>query len=197
MRSPNSFEIDGVIQTDAAINPGNRTLHIDATGRVIGINSQIETGGGGNGHVGIGFAIQIDTAKRLLPARRRTVASTAGSSVDSVQQQVARAGTSTSRSTTAPSSRPCRPGSPAAKAGITGGDIVAQLNGNEVGLGGDGASPRSTGTFARATTWRTRSAAKKHGDTVKIEFVHDGATKTHPQRQGLAERTATPSSGQG
>src|SRR5829696_3172582 len=63
------FQIDNVIQTDAAINPGNSGGPlIDAAGRVIGINSQIRTGGG-NGNVGIGFAvpIPINTVKRIIP----------------------------------------------------------------------------------------------------------------------------------
>jgi S1-C subfamily serine protease len=56
-----------VIQTDASINPGNSGGPLlDANGRVIGINSQIATGGG-QGSVGIGFAVPVNTAKRLLP----------------------------------------------------------------------------------------------------------------------------------
>src|SRR3954453_14014804 len=67
IQAPNGFAIKDVIQTDAAINPGNSGGPlIDAAGRVIGINSQIETGGGGNGNVGIGFAVPIDTAKQIL-----------------------------------------------------------------------------------------------------------------------------------
>ena len=63
--APNGFTIDNVIQTDAAINPGNSGGPLlDAAGRVIGINSQIETGGSGSGNVGIGFAVPIDTAKQ-------------------------------------------------------------------------------------------------------------------------------------
>jgi S1-C subfamily serine protease len=66
--APNGFPIRNVIQTDAAINPGNSGGPLlDAQGRVIGINSQIATGGSGSGSVGIGFAVPIDTAKRLLP----------------------------------------------------------------------------------------------------------------------------------
>jgi S1-C subfamily serine protease len=68
IQAPNGFSIDNVIQTDAPINPGNSGGPlIDATGRVIGINSQIATGGGGNGSVGIAFAVPIDTATRFLP----------------------------------------------------------------------------------------------------------------------------------
>ena len=66
IEAPNGFSISHVIQTDAAINPGNSGGPlIDADGRVIGINSQIETGGGGNGNVGIGFAIPINTAREV------------------------------------------------------------------------------------------------------------------------------------
>jgi S1-C subfamily serine protease len=65
--APDGFQISNVIQTDASINPGNSGGPLmDASGRVIGINSQIATGGG-QGSVGIGFAIPIDTAKQLLP----------------------------------------------------------------------------------------------------------------------------------
>jgi S1-C subfamily serine protease len=69
--APNGFPIRNVIQTDASVNPGNSGGPLlDADGRVIGINSQIATGGG-QGSVGIAFAVPIDTAKRLLPELKR------------------------------------------------------------------------------------------------------------------------------
>src|ERR1700730_3787792 len=65
--APNGFTINNVLQTDAPINPGNSGGPLlDASGRVIGINSQIETGSSGGGSVGIGFAVPIDTAKSEL-----------------------------------------------------------------------------------------------------------------------------------
>jgi len=69
--APNGFSIENVIQTDAAINPGNSGGPLlDAEGRVIGINSQIATGGS-QGSVGIGFAVPIDTVKDLLPTLKQ------------------------------------------------------------------------------------------------------------------------------
>jgi S1-C subfamily serine protease len=63
--SPNGFVIRDAIQTDAPINPGNSGGPLlDAAGRVIGVNSQIEASGG-NGNVGIGFAVPIDTTREV------------------------------------------------------------------------------------------------------------------------------------
>jgi len=63
------FSIDGAIQTDAAINRGNSGGPlVDGRGRVLGINSQIRsTGGGGEG---VGFAVPVDTVRRALTALR-------------------------------------------------------------------------------------------------------------------------------
>jgi S1-C subfamily serine protease len=62
IQAPNGFSISDVIQTDAAVNPGNSGGPLlDGSGRVIGINSQIATNGGGN--EGVAFAVPIATAK--------------------------------------------------------------------------------------------------------------------------------------
>ncbi len=63
--SPDRTPIGNVIQTDAAINQGNSGGPLlDAHGRVIGINSQIASQGGGN--EGIGFAVPIDTVRPVM-----------------------------------------------------------------------------------------------------------------------------------
>ena len=68
-----AFQIDGAIQTDAAVNHGNSGGPlVDAHGRVLGVNSQIRsTGGGGEG---VGFAVPVDTVRRFA---RRSCARTA------------------------------------------------------------------------------------------------------------------------
>ena len=63
--APNGFLIPDAIQTDASINPGNSGGPLlDAGGEVIGVNSQIESAGG-QGNVGIGFAVPIDTTREI------------------------------------------------------------------------------------------------------------------------------------
>jgi S1-C subfamily serine protease len=73
IQAPNNFAIDNVIQTDAPINPGNSGGPlINAQGQVVGVNSQIFTANGGNGSVGIGFAIPINTAIAVIPQIEKT-----------------------------------------------------------------------------------------------------------------------------
>jgi S1-C subfamily serine protease len=66
IRSEVGTLIEDVIQTDAAINPGNSGGPLlNSDGEIVGINSAIISPSGGN--VGIGFAIPVNTAKRLIP----------------------------------------------------------------------------------------------------------------------------------
>jgi S1-C subfamily serine protease len=66
IRARNGRQIEGAIQTDASINPGNSGGPLlDSSGRMIGINSQILAPSGGS--VGVGFAVPVSIAKRVVP----------------------------------------------------------------------------------------------------------------------------------
>jgi S1-C subfamily serine protease len=127
--APSGFAIEDVIQTDAAINPGNSGGPLlDATGRVIGVNSQIATGGDGSGSVGIGFAVPASTVKRVLPeleragrVRRPFLGIRGRDAKDGVLVEEVQAG------------------SPASDAGLRGGDheAIDERDGSVVVLGGD------------------------------------------------------------
>ena len=67
IQARNGRIIEGAIQTDASINPGNSGGPLlDSQGHMIGINSQILSPDGG-GSVGVGFAIPVNIAKRVVP----------------------------------------------------------------------------------------------------------------------------------
>ncbi len=60
--------ISGVIQTDALVNPGNSGGPLlDSSGAVIGINTAMQVSPVGSANEGIGFAVPVNTLKRVLP----------------------------------------------------------------------------------------------------------------------------------
>jgi S1-C subfamily serine protease len=139
IQAPNGFSISHVLQTDAAINPGNSGGPlINEAGEVIGINAQIATGGGGNGNVGIGFAIPIDTVRANLEQLKET-------------GEVEHAFIGISGGTLTPELADALDlpveegvivqtvvgGGPADEAGIQPGQTSAEVEGQQVGLGGD------------------------------------------------------------
>jgi S1-C subfamily serine protease len=179
IQAPNGFQIDDAIQTDAPINPGNSGGPlIDATGKVIGINSQIETGGSGNGSVGIGFAIPIDTAKRYIPELKksgRVDRGYLGVSTTTIDKSLQGLNLPVEHGALVQS---VTPGSPADKAGIRAGDISATLDGDPIQLGGDiitevdGKPIRSNEDLTAAI------AGRKQGDKVKVTLMRGGKEKT-------------------
>jgi S1-C subfamily serine protease len=185
--APNGWKITDVIQTDAAINPGNSGGPlIDAAGRVIGINSQIETGGAGSqGSVGIGFAVPIDTAKSILDSLKKGQA---------VQRAYLGVSTLTIDGSLAALDLPSRhgalvqsvqPGGPAEKAGIKTGEIQAQLQGagtgNQVVLGGDIITKVDGKTITSSDALSQMVTAHKPGDKMALEIVRKGGKKTTVQ----------------
>jgi S1-C subfamily serine protease len=135
LEAPDGFTIDNVIQTDAAINPGNSGGPLlDSLGRVIGINSQIATAGGGS--IGIGFAVPINTAKRVtdqLREKGRVEHAFLGISGVSITKSMA-------ENLNLPTDTGVlvqQVSGPARRAGVKGGDTPVSLGGADILLGGD------------------------------------------------------------
>jgi S1-C subfamily serine protease len=189
IKAPNGFTIDNVIQTDAAINPGNSGGPLlDATGRVIGINSQIETGSGGNGNVGIGFAIPIDTIKQKLnDLKTKGTVQYAYLGVSSQTVDSSFAGLLPVKSGALVQT--VTSGSPAAKAGLKGGDITAQVGGTPVALGGDIITNVDGQAVKTADDLTSIVSRHKAGDKVKVEF--ERARKTRSVEVTLGKRPAS------
>src|ERR687897_1531146 len=184
IQAPNGFTIPDVIQTDASINPGNSGGPLlDANGRVIGINSQIATGGSGEGSVGIGFAVPVNTAKQLLPDLKAgetiqraylgvRMGDVTGQLVDELDLPVDY-GALVVEATE---------GGPADDAGLrgvdpdtgSGGDIILAIDGRRMNDSDDVA---------------TAVAAKRPGDTIEVEYLRDGDRETKTVE--LTERPAS------
>jgi S1-C subfamily serine protease len=140
IQAPNGFSIDNVIQTDAAINPGNSGGPlINAAGEVIGINSQIETGGSGSeGNVGIGFSIPINTAKeaiKQLETKGEVEHAYIGIEGGSIVPELAK--TFNLPVEEGVVIQTVVPGGPADKAGLKGGDTPVTVDGAQFKAGGD------------------------------------------------------------
>ncbi len=169
--APNGFTISNVLQTDAPINPGNSGGPLlDASGRVIGINSQIETGGSGDGSVGIGFAVPINTAKSELPQLEKggTVRGAyLGLTSLTIDESLAALNLPVKSGALVQS---IQKGTPAEKAGIRGGTIDSQVAGGQVAVGGDIIVGVDGKPIASAEALGTAISAKKPGDTISIEM---------------------------
>jgi S1-C subfamily serine protease len=190
IQAPNGFAIRDVIQTDAAINPGNSGGPLlDAAGRVIGINSQIETGGSGGGNVGIGFAVPIDTAKASLSALK------AGHAVERAELGVTTATIDQSLAglnlpvTSGVLVQSVANGSAADRAGLKGGDISAQVAGQSIQLGGDIITKVDGKAVATADDLASVVQSHKPGDKVTITYLRDA--KSHDAEVTLGKQTAT------
>ena len=178
--APDGFTISNVIQTDAAINPGNSGGPlIDSAGRVIGINSQIATAGGGGGNVGVGFAVPISTAASVAEqinddgtAEHAFIGISGADLTPSVAEAAGISGT------TGALVQDVTDSSPADEAGLEAGEETVSVEGQEVLIGGDvivavdGEAIDGMDQVAGAVN------AKAPGDSVELEVTRDGETRT-------------------
>jgi S1-C subfamily serine protease len=175
IRAQNQRQIEGAIQTDASINPGNSGGPLlDSHGRMIGINSQIESPSGAS--AGVGFAIPINIAKRIVPELikngevRRPKLGVNVRAVESLSNQVRLPVSSGALIINV------LPNSGAARAGLRG---IVQTEDGEVEIGDiivgiDGQKVANNDDMYRALD--------KHqvGDTVNVEIYRDGRQMTVP-----------------
>jgi S1-C subfamily serine protease len=174
IRAENGRLIRGIIQTDAAINPGNSGGPLlNANGEVIGVSTAIFSPSGGS--VGVGFAVPINTAKRIIPEliKRGYVARPyLGITGHEVVPALAKA-------LSLPVSEgimvvEVTPGSPAQRAGIRGGDRAVQVGNMIVRLGGDiitEIDKVKVHTFEELSDFID---GKRAGDTVSLTFNRQG-----------------------
>jgi putative serine protease PepD len=159
--APDGFAIPGIIQTDAAINPGNSGGPLlDRDARVIGVNSQIETGGAGRGNVGVGFAVPSNVVRAVTGALERD---------GHVRRAYLGVSTTEPRTDTGARVTAVVPGGPAARAGLRSGDVI-------VGIGG--APVRGTGDVSQAIF------AARPGERLHLEYRRHGRRRAADVRLG-------------
>ena len=177
--APNGFTITNAIQTDAPINPGNSGGPlIDSLGRVIGINSQIESPNGG-GNIGIGFAVPIDTAKEIadqLISNGQVEHAFLGISGTDLTPDVAQLfnmdidhGALVQQVV---------PDSPADKAGIEAGNAQVRVNGVPVRAGGDVITKVDGQDVSGMDDVISAVDTKKPGDKMELTLVRGGDERT-------------------
>jgi S1-C subfamily serine protease len=176
LEAPNGYPISDAIQTDAAINPGNSGGPlVDLDGRVIGVNTQIATGGVGQS-AGIGFAVPVDTVEQVAHEliehgfvdRAYLGVNTVGLSPELAQHL----GLSIDSGALV---LDVAPGGPAAEAGIRGGgasstgalvpggDVITEIDGQQI-----------TGPNDIASV----IGEKQSGDTSSVTYVRGGSEHT-------------------
>jgi len=122
---------DNFIQTDAPINPGNSGGPLlNTAGEVIGINTAIYTQTGGS--IGIGFAVPINIAKKLLPQLKKGKVERGwlGVMIQKITPELkAKLNLKTEHGALVAD---VTPGGPAAKAGIKRGDVIVKYDGKPI-----------------------------------------------------------------
>jgi len=157
IQAPNGYSIANSIQTDAPINHGNSGGPLlDLNGNVLGVNAQIESGGGGSD--GVGFAIPIDSVKSVvntIVAGGKVVHAYIGIHVgDATNESGALIG-SVSADT------------PAAKAGLKAGDVITALDGKAITKADD----LTAGITAHAPNDKVTLTITRNGKTLQIDVT--------------------------
>ena len=180
------FSISDAIQTDAAVNRGNSGGPLlDARGRVIGINAQIRSSGGGS--VGVGFAISVDIVRQSIDQIRKGGSAKyayIGISSQNLYPQLAER-----------LDVPVQDGAliaevvedgPADKAGIKGGNKEIRFQASLVKLGGDVITKVNDRRVTRENDFSEQITRFSPGDTISLELYRGNERRT--ARVTLGER---------
>jgi len=179
INAPNGFVIQDAIQTDAPINPGNSGGPLlDAAGRVIGVNSQIESAGG-QGNVGIGFAVPINTARevaqQLIDDGQVEHAFLGISGTDLTPEIVDALNLDADAGALVQS---VVPDSPADEAGIEAGDAELTIDGQPLRAGGDVIVAADGNPVESMTDVIAAVDAKQPGDEIELTLMRGDEERT-------------------
>jgi S1-C subfamily serine protease len=195
IQAPNSYSIDHVIQTDAALNKGNSGGPLlNANGNVIGVNSQISTGSSGSsGNVGVGFAVPINTVTTVA-AQIIKSGHVEHAFLGIAAQPVTESAAKLFRLPVSHGLLVARvqPGSGAAKAGLRAGTQNATLAGETYPLGGDLLATIDEAPLYSVDQLRDVIGAKKPGDNVKLRVYRGDQQRTVTVK--LGRQPSTPGS---
>jgi len=193
--APNGFTISNVLQTDAPINPGNSGGPLlNASGQVIGINSQIETGGGGGGSVGIGFAVPINTAKgEINQLEKGGTISAAYLGLTSLTIDGALSALNLPVKSGA-LVQSVQKGTSAEKAGIKGGNITTNTEVGQVAVGGDIIVSIDGKTVTSSEDLAGDVKSKKSGETITIGLLRANGKGGYEKKTVSAKLGSRPNS---
>ncbi len=161
--SVNLADYEDFIQTDASINPGNSGGALaDLDGNVIGINTAIYSPSGGN--VGIGFAIPVNMAKRVMDeliSKGKVTRGFLGLVPQDIDETLAKA--LKLKTSVGSLVGDVTSDGPASKAGIQRGDIITEFNGKKIDNSSD---------------LRNSAAQTEPGTTLPVKIIRNGKEQT-------------------
>ena len=160
-RSPRGIALDGLIQTDAAISPGNSGGPLlDSRGRVVGINTAVLRTTGAQG---LGFAVPINLAQNVIEqvlTTGRVVRSFLGVEYRDIEPEMAEQFRLSVREGIVVAA--VSPGTPASAAGIERGDIITRIDDTPIKQGGD---------------LRRVLRERRPGDTIRLTVERGSGTR--------------------
>ena len=175
IRSESGTLMEDIIQTDAAINPGNSGGPLlNSEGEIIGINSAIISPSGGS--VGIGFAIPVNTAKKIIPeliSKGYVSYPWIGATIQTLIPEVAKylklkidRGAMIAEAVK---------GGPAEKAGLKGGNQRVEVGNMVVTVGGDVVVKADQHDVKTSDELIHYIREKKPGDAIVLKVLRNGA----------------------